>query len=233
MSPEGMGRKPTMRTTLSISVLLAASLILGGVSAAVWADSAPSREYQLKAAFLYNFMVFINNDRLDRESGDKETPDPNKPIVIGIVGVDPFEKAFAPLKDRRIRNRRVVVKRFKGFDDFADPNGAVPRQHPQLDAIEICHVLFVCASERPHVRGILSPIRKIGILTVADMPGFLEAGGMINFVIEDKKVRFEVNTAAAERARLQIRSRLLRLAKRVVRYDPSKGHDDEENESVK
>ncbi len=217
-----------MRIAPSILALLAAALIVMGASVAVWADSASSREYQLKAAFLYNFMMFIDGHRFDPKSNDKETPDPNEPIVIGIIGVDPFGKVFGPLKDRRIRDRLVVVRRFKGLDGFADPNGDVPPEHPQLNAIKVCHVLFVCASERKHVRSHLDPIRELGILMVADMPGFLEAGGMINFVIDEKKVRFEINTAAAARARLQIRSRLLRLAKRVVKHGPSQGQTEED-----
>jgi len=216
-----------MRTHRSIPALFAALLIVLGASIAVWADATPSREYQLKAAFLYNFMMFIDGHRFAPESGDEEGPDPNKPIVIGIVGVDPFGKVFGPLKGRRIKDRLVVVKRFKGLDEFTDPNGNVPLQHPQLNAIKACHVLFVCASERKHVQSHLNPIRELGILTVADMPGFLEAGGIVNFVIDKKKVRFEVNTAAAARAKLQIRSRLLRLAKRVVRYDPSQKQNGE------
>jgi len=211
-----------MRTHRSIPALFAALLIVLGASVAVWADATPTtREYQLKAAFLYNFLMFVDGHRFARTPGKEDASDPNAPIVVGIVGADPFGQAFEPLKEKRIRNRLVVVKRFKGFGQFADPNGTVPTRHPQLAALQNCHVVFICASERGYVRRLLEPIRELPILTVADRPGFLEAGGMINFVVEEKKVRFEINTAAAERARLQVRSRLLRLARRIVRHGPS------------
>jgi len=210
----------TVRFRTPILFPLAVCGAVGTLPAIARADSATNPEYQLKAAFLYNFVMFIDGDRFDRGSDEKKTPDPNEPIVMGIVGADPFGKAFDPLKDRTIRHRRVVVRRFKGLEEFADADGNTPRQHPQLEALKASHVLFVCASERQYVHRILHPIHTLGILTVADTPGFLEAGGMINFVIAKKKVRFEINKAAAERARLQIRSRLLRLAKRVVEYGP-------------
>ncbi len=217
-----------MRMLRPILAWFAALLIVLGASVAVWADSAPNREYQIKAAFLYNFLMFVNGPRLDRASAGEETFDPNEPIVVGILGTDPFGEAFEPLKEKRIRDRRVVVKRFKGLGEFADPNGVIPARHPQHDVVTTCHVLFICASERPYLHRLLDPIRAAQILTVADRPGFLEAGGMINFVVEKKKVRFEINTAAAERARFQVRSRLLRLARRIVRYGPSKTQRNED-----
>jgi len=197
----------------------------------VRADSANDQEYRLKAAFLCNFMMFVEGQRFDWESDEKKPSDPNEPVHIGIIGKTPFGRAFEPLKDKQIRNRSVIVKRFKGLSELIDEDGHSPQQHPQTEAIRRCHVLFICASEEAHVDTILNPIRTLGILTVADMPGFLEAGGMINFVIHDKKVRFEINTAAAKRAKLQIRARLLRLARRVMTHDAIERHDDEGNET--
>ena len=216
-----------MRTRTFIIGSMALALLTVSLAGIVRADAATDREYHLKAAFLYNFMMFVEGKRFEWEPHDKETADPNERVQIGIVGKAPFGDAFEPLKDKKIKNRRVVVKRFKGFAELVDKDGRSPQQHPQLEAIRQCHVLFICASERAHLNAIIGPIRTLGVLTVADMPGFLEAGGMINFVIEDKKVRFEVNIAAAGRARLQIRAKLLRLAKRVVAHDAFEKTDEE------
>jgi hypothetical protein len=206
------------------------ALLTASLPRIVRADAATDREYHLKAAFLYNFMMFVEGKRFDWEAHDNKAGDPNERVQIGIVGKAPFGEAFEPLKDKKIKNRRVVVKRFKGFAELADDDGHAPQQHPQLEAMRKCHVLFVASSERAHLKALLGPIRTLGVLTVADTSGFLEAGGMINFVIEDKKVRFEVNTAAAGRAGLQIRAKLLRLAKRVVTQDAFEKRDEQDRE---
>ncbi|MDI9432648.1 MAG: YfiR/HmsC family protein [Planctomycetota bacterium] len=155
--------------------------------------------------------------------------DSRPPILIGILGTDPFADAFEPLKDKEVRNRPVVIRRFKGLDEFADAEGRLPARHPQSEQIGDCHVVFICRSEKEHLTAILGPLRRQSLLTVADTPGFLEAGGIVDFLIEDKKVCFEINTAAAQRAGLQIRSQLLRLAKRIVQTDAFEGPNDEEN----
>ncbi len=218
-----------MRIRTLILWFMATSLLTASLSATVCADSATNQEYRLKAAFLHNFMMFVEGERFRWEPNGEGSPDPNEHVQIGIIGKAPFGQAFEPLKDKKIKHRAVVVKWFKGFSDLADEDGHSPQQHPQIEAIRRCHVLFISASEKPHIDAILNPIRTLGMLTVADMPGFLEAGGMINFVIEDKKVRFEVNLAAAKRAKLQIRSRLLRLARRVITHDAFESDDGEGN----
>lgn len=207
-------------------LLFAAAVFAGaGLSATVWADAASDREYQLKAAFLYNFISFVDGKRFAPLPPDTKPDDPNRPIHIGILGNDPFKDAFEPLADKTVRDRPVVVRRFQGFAPKVDADGQV-QPHPDLAAIRRCHVLFVCASEKEHFKLLLAPIRDADILTVSDVPGFLDAGGMINFLIEEKKVRFEVNTVPAERAKLDIRSKLLRLAVRVVKIDPEQEQND-------
>ena len=217
-----------MRIKMLILWLIAAATLAVCLSPTVHAESPSEREYQLKAAFLYNFVVFVDGARFDELGGpsDVEAVDPNTPVVIGILGDDPFGEAFAPLRDKAIRGRSVVVKRFEGFVELLDDEGRLVKPHPKLDAIKECHVLFVCSSEKSHVGVILQSIGTQAMLTVADTPGFLEAGGMVNFLIEKKKVRFEINTAATTRAKLRIRSRLLRLAKRVVKRDTYREEND-------
>jgi len=224
-----------MNKSVYIFAVLVMSWLAFATGRTLCAQETPSKEYRIKAAFLYNFVMFVDSSRFQqptRDEGEGEgEADPNKPILIGVLGRDPFGQSFEALKGRQVRNRPVVVRRFKGFEAFADADGRTPPRHPRQNTIEECHVLFICASEKPHLKNILDPIRQRPILTVADTPGFLETGGMINFLIEDKKVRFEINTVAAERAKLQIRAKLLRLAKRVVKNDSNSERDNKERET--
>jgi len=174
-------------------------------------DSAVSREYQIKAAFLYNFTMFIDWPQ-------EKTSDPNDPMIIGIVGKDPFGGAFEPLRNRRIRNRKVIVRRFSGFKEAkesAKDNPSLLLRH--IEQMQKCHVLFICRSERQTLGEIIASVNGYPVLTIAEMPGFLEAGGVTNFLMEQNKVRFEISLPAAKKANLKIRSNLLKLAKRVIK----------------
>jgi len=179
------------------------------------AGSSATREYRVKAAFLYHFIQFVDGWRFERKGQDR---DEKRPIRIGIIGRDPFKDAFDPLKDKRVRGRTIEVKYFKGLAELNAGSKEVER-HPKSDDIAKCDLLFTCRSERAHFDGVLEPVRTEPILTVADTEGFLEAGGIVNFVAEESNIRFEINTAAAKRAKLTIRSKLLRLAKRIVKKD--------------
>ena len=174
----------------------------------VCANSEVSKEYQIKAAFLYNFIRFVD--------WPKEKLTDEKAITIGIVGKNPFGKAFEPLKDKKARDKKVLVKQF--------PNVEVSKlSSKQIQALRKCHVLFLCRSEAKHFRKIMQSVKGHSVLFVGDAENFLESGGMINFIKENEKVRFEINNKAAKEARLDIRSKLLRLAKRVIDAKASNG----------
>jgi YfiR/HmsC-like len=198
-----------MGKTEILSVLILVLVATRMVHAAE-AGAETSREYQIKAAFLYNFVKFTDWPAAD--SNEPNAVDANAPIVIGIIGKDPFGRAFEPIKDKRIKGRKIVLKRFKGLEG--------KQSSEQVEGIRRCHVLFVCRSQKEQLAEIIEAVKDRPVLTVADMSGFLESGGMINFVMEQNKIRFEINLAAVRRARLRISSRLLRLAKRIVRQKP-------------
>ncbi len=204
--------------------LAGAAVLTVLLSTAANAQTTTAREYQLKAAFLFNFISFVDGERFNLNAEEVKAGK-KPPIVIGIVGKDPFENAFDLLKGKEVKDRPVTVKRFKSLEECKGPDGSLPAQHPDLEAIKACHVLFLCASEKDRLKTLLDPLRTHNVLTVADVPGFLEAGGMINFIIEDNKVRFDVNSAATARAKLEIRSKLLRLA-RTVKSDALEGSSD-------
>lgn len=211
-------------------------LVLGMILAATFhggaalADETLDREYRIKAAFVYNFLKFVEGGRFapssDRKKNDAE---PNDPILIGVLGTPPSRVAFDEFRDKKVGNRPMHVLWFKGFASWAEEERRIPELHPNLDEIRKCHVLFVSPSEKSFLPRILSPLRDSGLLTVADVPSFLEAGGVINLLIEEKKVRFKVNLAAAARAHLVIRSSLLRLAARTLEHDRLEANGDQEN----
>lgn len=217
-------------STARIWALGAAAVLLLAATPAVatQAETAKEREYQLKAAFLYNFLMFVDGPRLRvaDDNGQEDRAEPNEPIVIGIIGQDPFGEAFTPLEDKRVQNRPVMVKRFRGLEIRVDTDGSEQEVLPNLEAVRQCHLLFVCASERAHLRTILGLLRGESVLTVSDIPDFAKTGGAVGFIIEAKKVRFEINTAAATRAKLEIRSKLLRLATRVLKVDLMEEEDE-------
>ena len=176
------------------------------------ADSTTSREYQLKAAFLYNFIKFVDWPEEKLSDSNK-----HKPIIIGIIGKDPFGSAFEPIKGKRVKERSVIIERFKGLKELEKSKERnESEKHQRIDSIRKCHLLFICRSEKTKLRETINMVRDYNVLTVADDAGFLEAGGVINFIMENKKVRFEINIGAAKRAKLKIRSQLLRLAKRII-----------------
>lgn len=168
-----------LRTAVLIVLLLAAA----GPAAA----QAP--EYDLKAAFLFNFAKFV-------EWPQGAFPGENTPMTICVFGKDPFGHSLDEVvQGERIGERGLVIQRPDGLDD--------------LDA---CHVLFVSPSERERISKVLARVRGEPVLTVADTEGFLRAGGVINFILEGSKVRFLINQEAAERNGLRISSKLMRLA---------------------
>lgn len=191
--------------------LIVLALALCAAANPVCADSDQNIEYRIKAAFLYNFADFVDwpKDKL---------VDGNEPIIIGILGKDPFGDAFDPIKNKQVRDKKVIIRRFQSFDEKK------PAEE-QIGLIRKCHVLFVCPSEKDKLGKIVHIVEEYGVLTVGDTEGFLEAGGIVNFLIRDNKVCFEINNVAAKQAKLAIRSKLLRLAKRVI--------EDKESERAK
>lgn len=190
-------------------VVLVLSTLVGSIAGDVRAETAPSQEYKVKAAFLFNFLKFV-----DWPNG--KAADPNQPITICIIGKDPFGKAFEPVKNKEVKGKRVVVKRFKSVVELKrlgeSGKGELDKQ---IEAVKKCHLLFVCSSEKEVLKDIMDAVKDSPVLTVADTAEFLKSGGIINFVMEKQKVRFEINDGTAKRSKLKIRSQLLRLAKKV------------------
>lgn len=158
-------------------------------------QSSKPTDYQVKAVYLVNFAKFI------------EWPDKAQDsFTICVVGRDPFGPTLdAILAGEKIAGRSAVAKRISTLQDSAG-----------------CQILFVSATEANSLNRMIAVLDQQGVLTVSDMPQFTTRGGMIQFVMEDKRVRFEVNLAAAQHAGLTLSSELLKVAT-AVRRNPTAG----------
>jgi hypothetical protein len=186
-----MGCAPRLQRTGLVCALLTLT-ILGAV---LWrgqtaaADVAVTREYQVKAIFLYNFVQFVTWPAA-------AFADAHTPITIGILGDDPFGPFLeAAVRGEVVDGRLLAIKRFKRLEEAID-----------------CHMLFVSKSETGRLSQILAAVQGRSILTVGETAVFARQGGMINFITVDNKVRYEINVDAAKRTHLDISSKLLRLA---------------------
>src|SRR5260370_898957 len=170
-------------------VALSVSLSWAPESIAQASDSSDSSHYLIKAGYLFNFATFV-------EWPAASFAQPDSPIVIGILGTDPFGNLIDRIvENKKIGARGLVVKRLKWSADLKD--------------LKECKILFVGASEKAHLDDLVQIVKNLPILTVGETPGFAERGGVIRFVLEDNRVRFEINVEAAHQADLTISSRLL------------------------
>lgn len=150
-------------------------------------------EHQVKAAFLFNFARFVDWPA-------NAFADPGAPYQLCVLGQDPFGPDLeATIGKKTVNGRGFRIVRATDVRDLAGP----------------CHIVFVAESEADRPKETLKRLSAEGVLTVSEIEGFAELGGVINFIVVDDKVRLEINLDAAERARLQVSSQLLKLA-RVV-----------------
>jgi hypothetical protein len=155
-------------------------------------------EYDVKAAYLYNFGRFVGWPAKVSSATDDSFP-------ICVLGQDPFGRALdGTLAGETIGGKRVVARR------ISKPQEALN-----------CRILFVSSSEEKQLNDTLAALNKADVLTVSDIPDFMQRGGMIQFVLEGNRVRFEVNLAAAEHAGLTLSSELLKIARTVRRNSQS------------
>jgi YfiR/HmsC-like len=162
-------------------------------------DASDSSEYLVKAGFIYNFAKFV-------EWPSTAFAEPDSPIVIGVLGTDPFGDIInRVVEGKKIGARGFVIRRFKWSKELKDSKD-----------FKECRILFVSSSEKMHFEEIVEAVKGLPILTVGETPGFAERGGMIRLMLEDNRVRFEVNVDAAHDGNLNISSRLLTLARIIA-----------------
>jgi len=168
-----------------------AVLLLAGPGLA--AQNARASEYQLKAVFLFNFAQFVDWPA-------DAFPDADTPVVIGILGDDPFEGLLdQTVRDERLRGHPFQVRRYQSVDE-----------------VKTCHILFIRRPDGARLEETLARLKDRPILTVSDVDGFAERGGMIRFVTDRNRIRLQINPESVEAAHLTISSKLLRVAEVIT-----------------
>jgi hypothetical protein len=171
-----------VRSQLSLGLVLTIRLIAAG-------PVGPPDEYQVKAAFLYNFAKFV-------EWPPEAFENPSQALVVCVLGEDPFGRALDDVVGgRKIEGRALSIRR---ISDARQARG--------------CRILFVSSSERKTALQVLAALNEPGVLTVGEADSATAEGMIINFTLEGCKVRFAIDEAAAERGKLRLSSRLLSLA---------------------
>lgn len=147
------------------------------------------KEYDLKAAFLYHLAQFV-------DWPSEAYPAADTPLVIGVLGQDPFGKALDEIiQNEVVKNRKLIVQRYR-----------------RLEEIKLCHVLFISHSEDSRLAEILAALQGRAILTVGDSDGFARRGGMVRFLTDKGKLKLRINLDSARAANLTISSKLLRAS---------------------
>jgi uncharacterized protein DUF4154 len=164
--------------------MLGLALLLGGSNGL--GQNPPPTEYQVKAAYLFNFARFV-------EWPAAALPKPDSPLIIGVVGENPFHDDLQKtIENKKIADHPVVAREFRSASEATN-----------------CHILFISSSEKARLPQIIKGLAGKSVLTVGETDGFNENGGMIKFFLEEGHVRFRINNDAAKSEGLKISSRLL------------------------
>jgi hypothetical protein len=203
LSKYSRGRAGNRKNLISLArrLLLALGLWVILLSSVYGQPSPSATEYQIKAAFLFNFVKFV-------EWPSDSFPSEAAPLQICVLGQNPLGQELENLtRGKTVSGRALEINHVSS-----------------LQRAKTCQLLFVSSSERRRTQEILAAMEEASVLTVGDEEGFARAGGVINFVFENDRVRFEINVDAATRARLKISAKLLALAKLVVRTGAAGGN---------
>jgi len=184
--------KGTLRGRLVLAALLLAA---GGGIAAAPAPVTP--EYQIKAVFLFNFGQFV-------DWPPQTFPRAQSPLVIGILGSDPFDSYLDEVvQGEKVNDHPLVIQRYRRAEDIGS-----------------CQILFISRSEAGRLDRVLAGLKGRSILTVGDTEDFARRGGMIRFMTVNNKIRLQINVDAARAAELTISSKLL-APSQIVKTDNS------------
>jgi hypothetical protein len=156
------------------------------------AQTKISKEYQVKAVFLFNFAQFV-------AWPTNALSDTQTPLTIGVLGDDPFDGFLDDtVHGEKVDGHPLVIQRYRNIKD-----------------VKNCQILFISRSEGKRMEEILADLKGKNILTVSDSDGFINNGGVIHFVTEENKIHFRISLEAAKNANLTISSKMLRLAQIV------------------
>lgn len=170
----------------------AALILLLAISASRSPAAPPAREYDVKAVFLFNFAQFV-------EWPDSAFESKNSPLVLGVLGIDPFGASLdEAVRGKMVDSRPMEVRRVHSVEEAKD-----------------CNILFVSASEMTQLHSVLEALKDNDVLTVGETDQFAREGGMIGFVQREGRIRLLVNLNAVQAAKFTVSSKLLRVAEIV------------------
>lgn len=152
------------------------------------AQSSGLTEYQVKAAFIFNFAKFTDWPDASRDAS----------LTVCIAGRDPFGNALSSFDGRNVGGREFRIRRIGTSEDLRG-----------------CHIVYITQSEERRLSNYLHAALNHPILTVSDIEGFVDSGGMIGLVVADERVQFDVNLTPTHAASLKLSSQVLRLARNV------------------
>ncbi|MCG6553072.1 MAG: YfiR family protein [Candidatus Magnetominusculus sp. LBB02] len=176
------------RHAVGLVLMLLASIL---VALPVQAVEREFDEYEVKAFAIYNLAKFIEWPENSLAAA------PN--LTIYIIGDDPFKNFREAMKDKSVQGKAIVIKKINSPADVKDAG-----------------ILFISRSEIDHLPNILSGISRAPVLTVGDTQSFASRGVMVNFYVENDKIKFEINVEAANLKGLKISSNLLKMGKIIA-----------------
>lgn len=191
-----------------LSILIV--LLMASGNPAMGADGSAgsvSKEYRIRAAYLYNFLKGV-------QWPDNPNEDRSGPLVIGVVGEHAFGDVLDKMATKTIRNREILIK----YLDLSESEGGKKAgfSPKALQQLTKCHLLFISKSEKSKAPAIIKFVALDNVLTVSEFKGFTKRGGIINFVDAGTKGGFEVNLKNARKKGFIFPKDLLRLAEKVI-----------------
>lgn len=154
-------------------IIAAVAIVVIACSEPCHAQAPAAAEYDVKAAFIYNFAKFV-------EWPDGTFNDSQSQIVLCAYGKNNVETAFNAIRGKQARGRTVVVR----FND-------------EIDDLKSCNIIYISSSDKRRAASVLESVRGMSILTIGETPDFVQHGGVISFTSKENKIRFEINPQAA------------------------------------
>ena len=180
-----------MRRATILIVIIITALTLGRTARAQ--KSADVSESYAKAVAIYNFTKLVDWPAT-------AFPAPESPVIICVLGDDPFAAELGQSVDgKKVNGRKLVSKKIKWSKDIRE--------------FKDCNMLYIASAESAHGDEVIQALKGTPVLTIADFPDFAKHGGIINFFLEDSTLRFAINVESAKQSDLAISSRLLSLSK--------------------
>ncbi len=173
----------------NICIFLSAVFVL--IPVCLYAEETLYEEYEVKAAFIYNFAKFI-------EWPEHAISSENDSLKLCIIGDNPFGTVFKKIEGKQVKNKKFIIEHIKS-----------------VSSIKECNMLYISKSEGKNLASIINFANNYNVLTISDEAGFEEKGVIINMFISEEMIRFNVNIDAAQKAGLKISAKLLKLASDV------------------